>query len=217
MQKVIELGIKMSKQLDKNWLSELEEVNMYKLFAPVYALPFNIITLNTIVTFIILAYDSDSKWIDLRRDRMENKLDILKSLDANISDEIYQSLIYLDVDDFQEIVAQYLQRQQDWRFRTVVTCFDFHSKHIRSATEPIKAIILDDLEKAKTNKAKGELLKEAIRQREVGEQLLLEIKKDHVKLDHITQGEFGFTASDIEKVDIMSWRSFIKSLKTPTH
>lgn len=211
MQQAVKLAQRMSKQLDKNWLPELEELNFHILFQPVYKLSSNIITLNSIVVFIIMSYDSDSQWINMQQDRLSNKLDILKTLDANISDENIQSVLYLETNAIQEVVSEYLKRQQDWRFRTAVTCFDYHSKHIQSATEP--TTVSDELEKSKINKSKGELLQSAIKQREIGSQLLLELKKDHVKLDHVTQSEFGFTASDIERVDPMSWRQWIRSLK----
>lgn len=216
MVKAVELARRMAKQLDKNWLAELEEINLHTIFQPIYKLPSNIITLNTIVAFIPMAYDSDSGWINLKQDRFDNKIDILQTLGANIEDEIIQSVLNLDTSDIQEVIWNYLKRQQDWRFRTITTCFDFHSKHIRSATEPLNIALTDDLEIAKINKAKSELLKEAIRQRSVGEELLNEIRKDHVKLDHVTQTEFNFIATDVEKTDILSWRSFIKSLKQKT-
>ncbi len=213
MQQAVKLAQRMSKQLDKNWLPELEEINIHKLFYPVYTFQHNIITLNTIVAYIILAYDSDSGWINLKQNRLDNKLDILKSLDANADDEIYQSILNLETTDIQDVIHEYLQRQIDWKFKTIIACFDYHSKHIRSATEPIAPTVIDELEKAKINKTKGELLKESIRQRTVGEELLLELKKDHVKLDHVTQSEFGFMASDIEKTDPLSWRQYIRNLK----
>jgi len=213
MQQAVKLAQRMSKQLDKNWLPELEEINLHKLFHPVYTFPHNIITLNTIVAYIILAYDSDSGWINLKQNRLDNKLDILKSLDANPEEEVYQSILNLDTTDIQDVIHEYLQIQIDWKFKTIIACFDYHSKHIRSATEPIPASVTDELEKSKINKAKGELLKESIRQRTVGEELLLELKKEHVKLDHVTQSEFNFIATDVEHVDVMSWRHWIRSLK----
>ena len=211
MQNAVLLAKKMAKQLDKNWLPELEEINLHSLFHPIYKLSSNIVTLNSIVAFIIMAYDSESHWIDLKQNRLDNKLEILKTLEADISDSNIQCVLYLETNDMQEVVGAYLKRQQDWKFKTIITCFDYHSKHIQSATEP--TTVTDELEKSKINKSKGELLQSAIKQREIGEQLLLEIKKDYVKLDHITQSEFGFTASDIERVDCMSWRSFIRNLK----
>lgn len=210
MQKSIEIAKRLKGNLEGDWRKEIEDANLQIVFEEIYKLPNTIIHINTCIAFIIFSYDSDSGYINLKQDRYLNKVDILEGLGGNPSEEVYQLLLNVDTDDFQEVISKFIKRQPDWRFRTIVTCFDFHSKHIGTAAEPISATITDDLEKAKINKAKGELLKEAIRQREVGEQLLLQIKKDYVNLDHVTQSEFGFIATEVEKYDVQSWRSFIK-------
>ncbi len=212
MIKAIEIAKKISNDLDKNWTSILEDVNLHTVFLEIYMLPHNIITLNTMVAYVIFSYDTDSNQINLKQDRIDNKIDILEGLGANPKDEVYLPLLYLETADMQEVISKFLNRQRDWRYRTAITCFDFHSKHIKSAMEPTN--VTDELEKSKINKSKGELLQAAIKQREIGESLLLEIKKDFVKLDHITQTEFGFNSTDIEKIDIMSWRQYIKRRNT---
>lgn len=211
MTKAIELAKRISKQLDKNWLQEIEAINLHKIFFPVYSLEYNIEVLNTITCFFIFAYDNESQWIELKKDRLENKNEILISLGANPNEEIYQNVLFLENDDLQNVVTNYLKTITTWKWRTIISCFDFHAINIQKATEPTKST--DELESARINKAKGELLKEAIRQREVGENLLKEIKSEYVKTDHATQQDFGFEMTDEKHIDPMSWRAFIKRIK----
>jgi hypothetical protein len=208
MQKAIEIVKKISKQPDKNWLNELENINLHKIFYPVYLLTHDIVTLNTIVVFIVYAYDNDSGWIDLKKDRVENKKDILIGLGVNYEEEVYQTLINAESDEFQQVISDYLKAITTWKWKTIMSCFDFHAINIQKANSATKST--DELEAAKINKAKGELLKEAIRQRDVGEQLLKEIKSEYVKTDRATQQDFSFEMTDEHKINSESWRDFIR-------
>ena len=77
MQRNIELAKKMYKDPETNWLSRLEDLNLHIIFRPIYTFNFKIEILNKVVAFIILAYDNNSEWIDIRKDRTQNKISIL--------------------------------------------------------------------------------------------------------------------------------------------
>jgi hypothetical protein len=208
MQKAIEAAKKISKGLESNHLSILEEINLHRVFEPIFKLNYPIGVCNTIVVYIIYAYDNHSEWIDINSDRLENKIRILKSLHADITELVYADLVYQNISELQDVIIDYLISITNWKWRTILTCFDYHAINIRIATEPTKST--DELDAAKINKAKGELLKESIRQREVGENLLKEIKSEYVKSDRATQQDFGFEMTNEKTIDPMSWSGFIK-------
>ncbi len=210
MIKAISLAKKISQSLEVNHLEDLHEQNLHKIFEPIFKLNYSIEVCNTIVCYVIYAYDNNSNWININSDRLDDKCKILYGLNANPTDEIYNDIISQKVIEIQDVIVDYLITITNWKWRTILSCFDFHAINIKIATEPTTST--DELDKAKINKAKGELLKEAIRQREVGENLLREIKTDYVKTDRATQQDFGFETTEEKNIDIMSWRNFIREL-----
>ena len=208
MQSSISVAKKISKDLGKNWLSELENYNLSRIFMPVYLMENNIETLNTITAFVIFAYDNDSQWIELKKDRITNKQEILIGLGADLNEDIWQSIINNENDEILSVIAEYLKSITTWKWKTIISCFDYHSTCIQKASEQTKSA--DELEAAKINKEKGGLLKLAIQQREVGEQLLKELKSEYVKTDHATQNDFGFQITDEKAIDVTSWRERLR-------
>lgn len=210
MIKAIEASKKISKSLGENHLEYLKELNLHKIFEPIFRLNYSIEVCNTIVCYIIYAYDNHSNWINLNADRLDDKLNILNGLDADINDATFSEIVSQRVVEINDVIVDYLITITNWKWRTILSCFDFHAINTKAATEPTTST--DELDKAKINKAKGELLKEAIRQREVGENLLKEIQKDYVKTDRATQQDFNFEITNERNIDIMSWRSWIREL-----
>jgi len=210
MVKAIDFSNKVRKGLDKNWYEEMESINLHKIFYPIFLTNQTIEVCNTIVCYIILAYDNNSNWINLNADRLEDKHKILLGLNADINDAVYSDVINMRIVEIQDVIVDYLISITNWKWRTILSCFDFHAINIKIATEPTTSI--DELDKAKINKAKGELLKEAIRQREVGENLLKEIKAEYVKTDRATNQDFHFEVTDEKRIDPLSWREYIKGL-----
>ncbi len=208
MIKAIETSKVISKALDKNHLELLQDNNLHKIFAPIFTMNYSIEVCNTIVCYVILAYDNNSNWINLNADRLEDKCRILYGLSADPTDEVYENIVSQRIPDIQDVIVDYLIAITNWKWRTILTCFDYHAINIKLATEPTKSI--DELEAAKINKAKGDLLKESIRQREVGENLLKEIKAEYVKTDRATQQDFGFEMTSEKMIDPLSWRAYIR-------
>jgi hypothetical protein len=73
----VALSLKIIKDLEKNWLPELELANLHTIFRPVYKHNLTILNINAIVAFVILAYSEDSPWLNVRKDRTINKKEIL--------------------------------------------------------------------------------------------------------------------------------------------
>jgi len=208
MIKAITAAANISKSLNENHLEYLQELNLHKIFEPIFKLNYSVEQCNTIVCYVIYAYDNNSNWINLNSDRLDDKLKIFNGLNADINDPSYFDIVSGKVVEVQDVIVDYLISITNWKWRTILSCFDFHAINIKIATEPTTST--DELDKAKINKAKGELLKEAIRQREVGENLLKEIQKDYVKTDRATQTDFGFEMTHEKNIDIMSWRAFVR-------
>ncbi len=232
MTKTIELAKQMAKEIDKNWLPELEEYDLKKVFSPIYKMNLSISDANLLVCFIIYAYDPDSPKLDIRKERSVNKESIFANLggDANLS--IFKEILNNGNEEYNNVVLSYLETLTTWQWQTIFSLLDYHSNMIRfvnQKTESEKKVdkmnkegavheLVEDYDidtVAKVNKQKGELLELAIKARERAEKLLADIKKDFVSTDTAVQADLNFVFTDTAKtkVDIMSWRSYIKGLK----
>lgn len=227
MQKSIELIRKVSKELDKNWLPELEEINLHKIFDPIYRLNFNISNINSIICFIVLAYDNDSNWLNLKQDRYDNKIKILRSLTEDYQLPQFEEISKNENDTVNEVIGEYLIEQTTWKWQQIMTALDFHSNTLRFVRQKMetekktdkmnKEGIVKELTEdydidllSKVSKQKGELLKQALDARRDADSLLSEIRKEFVQIDHAVQQDFGFELTSEKSIDPMSWRSFVQ-------
>lgn len=235
MQKAVETAKLIIKNPEKNWLPELQENELAGVFKPVYAMNLSIINANILIAFCIYAYDPDSPKLDIRKDRYDNKSSILSGIGGNVNSELFESILSNSNEEYNNIVLKYLELLTDWRWQTCFSLVDYHSNMIRFANQKtdaektfekmnkegeVKTLTSEyDIDVlAKVNKQKGELLELAIKSRERADKLLSEIKKDFVNTDTAVQADLGFVFSDTakEKIDILSWRSYIKRLKQKT-
>ena len=229
MQKNIELAKKIYKDADLNWLSALEDLNLHTIFRPVYTLNFRIEILNKVVAFVILAYDNNSEWIDVRKDREQNKILIIEGLGSDPTTGIFSEILKDDNALIKEVILKYLLSQCDHRWQEIMSLLDYSSRTLilsnrktdskfivgirvnkETKEEEKEYEYLDPREVAKLEDAKGDLLEKATRARKTADELLKSIETDYQKIDHITQAEFGFQFTDIKKMDIMSWESRLK-------
>lgn len=208
MQKCVEVAKRISKQLDKNCLSILEENNLHKVFYPIFLGEQPIEVLNTIVVYIIYAYDSNSQWININADRLIDKENILKGLGASKDVYPYVDIINNNHQEINEVIAEYLSLITTWKWRTIMACLDLHQQSLKTISQPITSN--DALEIEKIKKERSANLREGIRNREVAENLLKEIKSEFVKTDRATQEDFCFLFTDEKLIDPLSWREFIK-------
>lgn len=227
MQKSIEIAKKISHQVDSNWHDELENANLLWIFKNLYKL-FSQTDANTIVAFIIYAYDPDSGWIDINKNRAENKEYMLTTLGVNINKDEWQAIINGDNNTINRIVVDYLDNLTDYRWQQIMTEYDYHSKMIRFVSNKTASErtwtemdkdgnpqnLSEDIDidkQVKVNKEKGLLLQEALAARKRGDELLAEIKRDYLKTDEATKQDFKFTFTDVErKTNIMSYREWLK-------
>ncbi len=227
MQKAIQVCKTISKQSDKDCFDLLEDVNLHIIFQPINNLQIPVSEKNIIICYVIYAYDNDSSWLNLKQDRYDNKIKILKSLTDKYNSDFFIEIIENGNETINEVIGEYLIEQTTWKWRQIMISIDFHSNTLRfvsQRTETEKSI--DKMGKdgevktlttefdidtiAKVNKQKGELLDQALKARKDADSLLSEIKKEFVHLDNVVQADFGFEVTDEKRIDILSWRSFIK-------
>lgn len=208
-------------------MGDLEEINLHTIFSPVFESDVSFEAMNVIVCFVIFAYDNDSPWINIKQDRYENKIKILKGLSADITEQLFLSLAMNENSMVNDVIGEYLSEQVDWRWQTVFSHLDYHAKMIRFAnknTDEKKS--WEELNKdgnavklheeydvttiTKINKEKGDLLAKAIEARERADKLLLEMRKEYVNADHAVQQDFNFSITDEKKIDPYSWKQWIQ-------
>jgi hypothetical protein len=227
--KYIEVCKKISQNLNESGFPLLRDVNIHNVFEPAYEMSYSLPVINSIVCFVIYGYDQDSPWLDLRKDRIENKIRIIEGLGQSINAHPFDKIIIGSDEKVNDIILSYLISLTDWKWQTTFTLLDYHAKMIRFVQDKVdseksydafdkdgqKTTLTEDydIDKiTKINKQKGELLEQAINARKKADDLLSEIRRDFVAVDAATQSDFNFTFSETakQKVDIMSWRAWIK-------
>lgn len=212
MQKALNLARQMSKNLENDWFSEIQEINLHKTFETIFELKLSNKITNTLICAIIYAYDQDSKWIDLKQDGMTINKNILEGLGADLNELIYNDFLNLKNDEILDSIGAYLDRISDWRFVTARKMIDYHSKYVRETEANLDS--MDEDKKIKARENIGKLIKESVAQRRTADELILQIERDYVNTNHKVDQDFGekFTDTAI-KVDCLSWRAFIRNLK----
>lgn len=227
MNKAIDLVKKINIDLSKDWKEQLSEYNMPDTFGNIYN-SFSIKESNSIICFIVYSYSPESLWLDLKKDRFENKINILHKINPTIREDVIQDILYNRNEIISMAIFDFLEGLKSWKWRAIFDLLDYSSRMFRFANQEtdaeksfqkvnkegeIKDIKIDyDIDViAKVNKEKGLLLEQAIVKRNQAEKLLEEIKKDFVLIDNATQGDFGFSFTDTsKKKDVLSWRQFIE-------
>jgi len=231
MNKAIEAARTLSKEPEANHLEYLKEANLFNCFEDIYKLNINSSDANLISAYLIYAYDPDSLKLDIRKDRFENKVEILLSLGLDTDSEIIQQILSNENQDFNNCVLLYLEKLTNWRWYTIYSLLDYHSNMIRFAnqkTEEEKSFdkmnkegIVHTLSQsydidtiAKVNIQKSDIFKRAIEAREKADVLLEDIRKEFMPTDTVVQADLGFTFTETakKKVNILSWREYIKGL-----
>lgn len=209
MQKAIEAARRISKNIDVDSFSILEEFNLHTAFDSIYFMGLENKVANTLICAIIYAYDANSNWCDLKKTSTADKENILKGLKADMSVIFYNEFIELKNDDINNAIGDFLDLQPDWRFSQVMRSRDYHSKALKEDNPDFGEQDNDKIIKAK--EALGKYLREALNHRKICDEYMLQIEKDYVNLNHRTENDFGVKFTDVEtKGDIMSWRFFIQ-------
>ncbi len=213
MIKCIEVAKKISKQLDKDCIQLLEENNLRLIFWKIYNSPAfaeqPIEVKNTIIIYIIYAYDNNSQWININADRMWDKENILRGIGGSSDVYPYNEILHNKNSEINDIILDYVTSITNWKWRTIMAFLDIHQQALKAITEPITTT--DDAEIQKLRKQRTDSLKEAMRNRaEIVDAMLEDMKREYVKTDRATQVDFGFETTNEATIDPMSWKAFIK-------
>lgn len=227
----VELSKKIIKDIEKNWLTEIELLNLHTIFRPIYKHNLTILNQNAIVAFVILAYSEESTWLNPRKDRLVNKKEILDGIGVDPDNRIYKEIIHYENDAIQQVILNYLLFCTDARWREIVSLLEYHDKMFlfcnQRTSEKQKTGVekdkegqvedvfeyLDQSEIAKINKEKGDLMIKAIEARSKADGLLKTLENDFQKVDAATQSDFGFAFSDARKFDVTSWEHRVRRRK----
>ncbi len=231
MQKAIELARLVGKDFHKNWEEQLEEYNLTGIFSSVYNTAETLEDKNKIICYIIHAYNPDSFWLDMNKDRTDNKIKILNSLDADTKSELYQNIINGKYESVNISIFSFLEELKDWRWRSIFDLLEYASRMSRFAAmetsdeKEYEKIAKDGAVQkyteevsietiTKVNKEKGNLIHQSIAAREKADMLLSQIRKEFAVTDDAVQQDFNFSFTETaKKRDILSWREFIKEIK----
>lgn len=228
MQKALSLAKRITTAFDHDYSDDLKEYDLHITFARILSCNYSQTDKNKCICYVIYAFDPESPWLDLKKDRIDNKMRILKNIDADASAGIYSSLI----DNTNEIVGDcifnYLEDEKSWKWRAVYNLLDYSARMIRFANEETPATYVSEEttdkdgnivktfthvdvdEIGKGHLRKGDIMDQSIKKRREAETILEEIRKELVSTDAATQSDFGFNFTDTAKQrDIMSWSQFI--------
>lgn len=202
MQKAIHLAKQISKSLDSDFSELVEDNNLHKQFEPIYNLKLSNTLTNTLICAVIYSYDVDSKWCDLKKTSAEDKILILKGLDANLTESIYDDFINLKNEEINNCIGSFLDVQGNWKISQIRRSRDYHSEAIMRQSSATSD--------PKEQEQVGKLLREAINQRKISDDYMKEIETSMVGLDHRTKQDFGtpFTEFTTQR-NVLSWREFI--------
>lgn len=226
MSKVLDLILELKSDMSSNWQDRLDKINILPDVKILYGKGYSQTFSNRLLAFIILAYDNKSGWVEIHKDRWENKRKIWKRLGGEI-DDLTRSIIHNENELVNHVVAWYLDYQRDWRWQSIATCFEYHSEMMRfggfrtleeivedgddTGEKITKEISTDKV--AKANTEKGSNIQKGIEHRLKGEAMLDEIRRDFVSLDTITDKEGAGKIT--ETTNPMSWASFLRNFVTP--
>lgn len=205
MQKAIQLAKQISKSLDSDFSELVEDNNLHKQFEPIYNLKLSNTLTNTLICAIIYAYDVDSKWADLKKSSHDDKVLILKGLNAEINEPIFDEFIKLKNEEINNCIGNFLDVQGNWKIAQIRRSRDYHSEAMMRQTS-------NDSE-VKEQENIGKLLREGLHQIKVAEDFMKEIEASYVALDHRTKQDFGTSYSEfVTHKNPLSWREFIQGL-----
>ena len=210
---------------DEDWTAELKSINIYEDVASIYSKKWPTDFCNRIVAFIVLAYDNKSGWIELHKDRWDNKYKIASRLGLDIKNKTVTAIIENSNFTVNDIVAWFVDYQTDWRWDAIVSCFEYASEMMRFAkTKTEQRVFQDqdeggkmvfnevDIDKLSSgNMKKGQNIEAAISQRKRGEELLKEIEEEFVQLNTVMHKEGKRQPTDLKHIE--SWEIYIKELR----
>lgn len=193
-------------RLEEDWRPELKKINIYENVAPIYLrFPGKQTKANIILAYIVLAYSQGSTWLNLHRDRNDNKHDIMSSIAGILykDDLDYIQAIVGQMDPYNAVIEWLLNYQTDHRWKSVVSGLEFHSK---------AQVMARSAEDGKTMIEMEKLLTSADERLETTLDLIQKINSENVTLDSALKKEGRAPMSDrgTETINFMSHEERLK-------
>jgi len=148
MKQNFNLAKKIAKNVHDDYQEELEDINLWPLFGSLYK-TYTIEVANTLIAFVIFAYDNDSAWLNFNQDRHDNKVKIISSIGADPTAEVFEKKLNNLDEIFNDIIAQYLQSQVTYKWMMALTYLDYSAEmlfHARKKPAPDKITQFADKE-----------------------------------------------------------------------
>lgn len=231
MQKAIQLAAKIKADIEQDATEALEEVNLLRVFSDLKCVSRDTRKFNLLVCYVIYAYDNQSPWLDINKDRWSNKEQIIEGLGEDPKSEFWLSVIMQESEYLSDVVANFLTEITTWEWQTILTQLDYHARMIRyvqqkNTTQKIavsdgegntklEEVELEPEKVAKINKEKADVLNKSLQARDEAERLLTKIRAGFVSTDTAVQADYGFMITDEKTIDIYSWRDFIRKVHIP--
>lgn len=231
MKQNFELAKMMAKNISDSCQGDLEDINIWPIFSPLYK-KYTIEIANTLTAFVIFAYDNDSKWLNFNQDRHDNKVKIIKSLGSDPTHPFFEKKLSNLDEEFNDLIAQYLQSQVTYKWMMALTYLDYSAEmlaHARKKPEGDKTTevlnkegekhkLVEDFDEEKINKIniqRAGLLERAEKARTDAERLLSEINREFLQLNQAVQADFGFEMTEEKTLHYDNWRDFIRNVAVP--
>lgn len=225
MSKLLDTIIRLKQDMAGDWKPLLSDINIYEDVKKLYGLKWTTEFCNRVLAFIVMSYDNQSAWIEIHKDRWDNKYKIASRLGLNIKDRKVKDIVENNNATVNGIVAWFMEYQKDWRWDSIMTYFEYHSEMMRFGSIKTQEQIvvgeeeggkkmLSDVsidEQAKGNFRKGVNIEKAVDMRRKGEELLEEIKREYVNIDTALFKEHKLTMTGA--YDIESWETFIATIR----
>lgn len=225
MSKILDKIFDLKKDFSADWRPELERLGILDDVHFLYKEKWSTDFCNRVLAFVILAYDNESGWLEIHKNRWGNKEKIATRLGLDIKQQVVKNIIENSSQTVINLVAWFVDYQADWRWEAVLSHFEFASEMMRFArTKTEDSIVVDvaeggkkilqevDIETlSKGNTAKGKNLIDAIDHRRKGDEMLKEIQSEFVTLDTALQKEDKRKATDKESIE--NWQQYIKELR----
>jgi hypothetical protein len=191
-------------ELESNWSIWQKEMNIFTDIQELYS-EISIHDANAIFTFIVMAYHNESKWIDIHKDRLENKKKIMTTIlgEWALGEELFADVIYGRYPVANTITNWLLDYLKDWRWTAIEA---LNTLQALSAESVRNSANVDDL------LAKSKALSAGIKGRQESERLLSQIQEEFITTDHALEMEGQVKLSDRISGNT-SWEEFIASKK----
>jgi hypothetical protein len=225
MSKVLDVILELKEDLGTDWMPALKRINIWEDVSKLYTKRWSTAMCNGVLSFIILAYDNESGFIEMHKDRWENKYKIAERVGLSKSDERVKKIVENNNATVNDVVSWFLDYQKTWEWDSILACWEYHSEMMRFArTKTQDQTVVDNDEGGdkimadvdistltKGNKEKGLNIQTAIERRKEGDTMHEDLKRRYVNIDTALQKEGKRRMTDA--TSIMSWEAYIQDIR----